>query len=454
MKMSLVVDGLRSDVVAVGELGDEVVGQVAERIADVLGRSVPGRILDVLSDAAAELAATLPGGRVDVRVAGDDVELTYVEDEPGPAAAPTGEGDEQSARISLRLGEGLKARLEAGAAAEGVSVNTFIVRTLERGSRATGAGATGRAIACTATARPEGADMEKTFETPGGVRLSVENHAGLVVVTAGAVDRTVVSLVADKPGAEELVEPPASSAGRRASDHVVEVKLPRVYGMRLLRSNSVTVRVEVPEGAQVAVATASADVEINGPVSEVDFKTASGNASIDDVAADVTTKTASGNVTIGRVGGDIRASDRLGRPALLERGRRRPLLGHVGRPGAGCGRAPGRGQGDLRPGAPRRAGGGRPTSRTSRGTCGCWRWARAGCRCAPSRATWPSAWSRASRSTSTSRRRRAGALRHPAARRARWAWRRPRGPGGPQRPQRLGQRRDRACARARGLTGG
>jgi hypothetical protein len=130
MKMSLVVDGLRSDVVAVGELGDELVGLVAERIADVLGRSVPGRILDVLSDAAAELTAALPGGRVDVRVAGDDVDLTYVEDEPGP----TGEDDEQSARISLRLGEGLKSRLEAGAAAEGVSVNTFVVHVLERHS--------------------------------------------------------------------------------------------------------------------------------------------------------------------------------------------------------------------------------------------------------------------------------------------------------------------------------
>jgi hypothetical protein len=134
MKMSLVVDGLRSDVVAVGELGDETVAEVAERIADVLGRSVPGRILEVLSDAAAELTATLPDGHVDIRLAGDDVEMTYVEDEPGPAAAPTGEDDEQSARISLRLGEGLKSRLEQAAAADGVSVNTFIVRALERGT--------------------------------------------------------------------------------------------------------------------------------------------------------------------------------------------------------------------------------------------------------------------------------------------------------------------------------
>ncbi len=137
MEMSLVVDGLRSDVVAVGELGDETVALVAERIADVLGRSVPGRILDLLSDAAAELTATLPDGHVDIRVAGDYIAMAYVEDAPGPAALPAGEGDEQTARITLRLGEALKSRLEAGAAADGVSVNTFIVRALERGTSST-----------------------------------------------------------------------------------------------------------------------------------------------------------------------------------------------------------------------------------------------------------------------------------------------------------------------------
>jgi len=154
--------------------------------------------------------------------------------------------------------------------------------------------------------------MEKTFETPGGVRLSVEVHAGLVVVTAGATDRTVVSMEADTAGAEELVERavvechPAGAGGQ--GRHEVTVKLPRVYGMRLLRRNAVTVRVEVPAGAQVAVATASADIEVNGPVGEVEVHTASGNASIDDVAADATTKTASGTVTIGAVGGNLRAS--------------------------------------------------------------------------------------------------------------------------------------------------
>jgi HicB family len=133
MKMSLVVDGLRSDVVAVGELGDETVAEVAERIADVLSRSVPGRVLDLLSDAAAELTASLPDGRVDIRVSGDDVDMTYVEDDPGPMSAAAN-GDDLSARITLRVSEGLKSRVEQGAAADGVSVNTFILRTLERGT--------------------------------------------------------------------------------------------------------------------------------------------------------------------------------------------------------------------------------------------------------------------------------------------------------------------------------
>jgi hypothetical protein len=141
MKMSLVVDGLRSDVISVGELGDDTVAEVADRIAEVLGRSIPSRILDLLSDVAAEVSAELPDGRVEIRVAGDDVDLAYVEDAPGGVAGPEGDAGEDrdrdrdmSARITLRLSETLKARVEEGAAREGISVNAFIVRTLEHGA--------------------------------------------------------------------------------------------------------------------------------------------------------------------------------------------------------------------------------------------------------------------------------------------------------------------------------
>ena len=128
------VDGVRSDVASVGELGDEVVAEVAERIADLLGRSLPARILELLSDVAAEVSAELPEGRVEIRVAGDDVGMAYVED--ARVAGGDAEASDLSARITLRLSEGLKARVEQGAGREGVSVNTFILRTLERGASA------------------------------------------------------------------------------------------------------------------------------------------------------------------------------------------------------------------------------------------------------------------------------------------------------------------------------
>ena len=141
MKMSLVVDGLRSDVISVGELGDDTVAEAAERIAEVLGRSLPSRILDLLSEVAAEVSAELPDGRVEIRVAGDDVDLAYVEDVPTRTAdfEGIGEGDRErdrdmSARITLRLSESLKARVEEGAERQGISVNAFIVRTLELGA--------------------------------------------------------------------------------------------------------------------------------------------------------------------------------------------------------------------------------------------------------------------------------------------------------------------------------
>ena len=229
---------------------------------------MPARILDLLSEVAAELSAELPEGRVEIRVAGDDVDLSYVEDEHGPPPS-TATGD-LSARITLRLTEGLKARVEEGAAGEGVSVNTYIVRTLERGT-STNRSRTRRGGKPPARVRHDlkGAlDMEKTFETPGAVRLYVENEVGLIAVTARQTRSTVVSLEADTPGAEELVERAAVECRPVPDGHVVAVKVSRRNGMRFVRRNAVTVRVEVPEGSDVKVLAGSADVEITGPVGE------------------------------------------------------------------------------------------------------------------------------------------------------------------------------------------
>ena len=70
-------------------------------------------------------------GRVEVRLAGREPELVYVEDEEAePAAAPD---DALTARITLRISDSLKAQVELAAARESLSVNSWIVRALARG---------------------------------------------------------------------------------------------------------------------------------------------------------------------------------------------------------------------------------------------------------------------------------------------------------------------------------
>lgn len=130
MKMSLVIEGFREDLVAVGELGDDAVGEMADRIASVFTRSAPTRILSLLSDVAAELTSELPEGRIEIRLVGDDVEFAFVDDQSVSADSDA----ELTARITLRLPEQLKARVEASAARESISVNGWILRTLERGT--------------------------------------------------------------------------------------------------------------------------------------------------------------------------------------------------------------------------------------------------------------------------------------------------------------------------------
>jgi hypothetical protein len=130
--MSLVVEGFRSDVIAIGELGDEATADLADRIAALLTRSAQSRILDLLSDVAAELSAELPEGRVEIRLVGDDVEFAFVDDRPSAADSEA----ELSSRITLRLSDQLKARVEESASSEGISVNGWILRTLERGTTA------------------------------------------------------------------------------------------------------------------------------------------------------------------------------------------------------------------------------------------------------------------------------------------------------------------------------
>jgi hypothetical protein len=124
------VQALREDLVRVAAVGDESTARAAELLALALEPSFARRLQDALAEAALELSGRLEEGRVEVRVAGAEPELVYVEDTPVARAELTGEA--LDARITLRLTEALKSRVEAAAAAGGVSVNTWLVQSLTR----------------------------------------------------------------------------------------------------------------------------------------------------------------------------------------------------------------------------------------------------------------------------------------------------------------------------------
>ena len=126
------VEGLLDDLDVLASLApeDSPTGEAARLLARTLEASAGQRFLEALSDAALELSAQLPAGHVEVRLAGREPGFVYVEDQ---AAERSGGGEDlMSARITLRLPESLKGLVEAAAADDGLSVNNWIVRALER----------------------------------------------------------------------------------------------------------------------------------------------------------------------------------------------------------------------------------------------------------------------------------------------------------------------------------
>lgn len=132
MRVGQFTEALRADLMAVVAVGDERAVRAAERIGAALEPSLTLRLVEALSAAAVELSAQIQNGHVEVRLAGRDPQLVYVEDDEPAAQQPATPDDGATARITLRLSDGLKDEIEGAAAAAGVSVNTWIVRALAR----------------------------------------------------------------------------------------------------------------------------------------------------------------------------------------------------------------------------------------------------------------------------------------------------------------------------------
>ncbi|WP_157157542.1 MULTISPECIES: toxin-antitoxin system HicB family antitoxin [unclassified Diaminobutyricimonas] len=144
MQISPHVQALQRQLLSAAAAGGPETEQVAERLAAALDAAARLAILDALSDAAGEITLDLAPGSVDLRLRGRDVEFVVTSpaefESPGDSAsapttsAPMAEADDtedaSTSRTTLRLPDALKARAEAAAAKEGVSLNTWLVRAI------------------------------------------------------------------------------------------------------------------------------------------------------------------------------------------------------------------------------------------------------------------------------------------------------------------------------------
>ncbi|MGZ6544637.1 MAG: hypothetical protein ACXVEI_04930 [Actinomycetota bacterium] len=129
MDVTPYLEAVRADLENVAG-SDEATLAVADRLARALEPSLQLRLLDALGQAAQEVSDQLQTGRIEVRLSGRDVHLVFAGEEP--AVPIPAEDDSGTARLTLRMPEGLKARVEQQAGREGASTNAWLVRAITR----------------------------------------------------------------------------------------------------------------------------------------------------------------------------------------------------------------------------------------------------------------------------------------------------------------------------------
>jgi hypothetical protein len=135
MELGQYVSDLQRQLVDAAANGAEDTRAVAERLAAGLDSAARLVLLDVLSAAVGEITRDLAPGSVDLRLRGREIEFvvsapnTEPDNDERPAAAVDLD-DASTSRTTLRLPDALKARVDEAAAADGMSVNTWLVRAI------------------------------------------------------------------------------------------------------------------------------------------------------------------------------------------------------------------------------------------------------------------------------------------------------------------------------------
>lgn len=142
MNIDPYIERLRSSLRAAAELGGQEGRDAADRVGVALEPAARLAIMEAVTQAAAEISSELPWGSVSVRLEGEGLDFQFhrgAESYPEPPAPPAAEEDDAlTARVTLRLPENVKARIEEFAASAGVSLNSWIVNALREATQPTG----------------------------------------------------------------------------------------------------------------------------------------------------------------------------------------------------------------------------------------------------------------------------------------------------------------------------
>jgi HicB-like protein involved in pilus formation len=132
MDLTPYLEALRADLTAAAAPGGPETARAAELLGHSLEASARLALLEALSDAAAEITTRLRDASVEVRLRGREADLVVDHDVAEPAAQQpsTAVDGGDLTRLTLRMPEALKAHVEQTAAAEGISVNAWLVRAV------------------------------------------------------------------------------------------------------------------------------------------------------------------------------------------------------------------------------------------------------------------------------------------------------------------------------------
>ncbi|GAB2829759.1 hypothetical protein GCM10022221_30480 [Actinocorallia aurea] len=138
------VENLRRELAVAAEPGGPEARALAESLGSVLESAARLTLLEALSAAADEITRDLAPGSVDVRLRGGDPAFVVMAPPSAPSAESAMGGEAETAweagpppaeegataRMTLRLPEHLKSRVEEAAGRQGISVNAWLVRAV------------------------------------------------------------------------------------------------------------------------------------------------------------------------------------------------------------------------------------------------------------------------------------------------------------------------------------